>query len=380
MEMKELLREDLWKAVQAHYEKEDFTEALRDAMFFVCDLLRDKSGQTDKDGVKLVESTLLGNNPPIQVNKNETTSEKDFQQGIGFSIKGLMLSVRNPMSHEKKEFSSTEADAILLYTNYLINTIDKSGGAVLIDNFMELLTDKLFTETDEYADLLLKEIPAKKRYDFALELFQNRSGFPQNKLRSFINKLLLSLSKAEMQAFCRVISKTLVLCQDDMELRMYLHYFMLHTYQNIDKLARLRIEQMVKNSIQEGKFINGNCKEGTLAGWVSGERFYLLGNKDSLRNLLFNKIEKGKAEEDYVWGYFSDVLFPDEFAFTERQIKIINAKLLEGDKRYVDEIECHILLGEQEYADAFKESCEAGKKKTGEETSFVNFDISDLPF
>lgn len=380
MDIKELLREDLWKAVQAHYEKEDYTEALRDAMFFVCDLLRDKSGQTDKDGVKLVESTLLGNNPPIQVNKNETTSEKDFQQGIGFSIKGLMLSVRNPMSHEKKEHSVTDADAILLYTNYLINTIDKSGGAVLIDNFMELLTDELFTETEEYADLLLKEIPVKKRYDFALEMFQNRADFPQHKLRHFIKKLLLSLSKQEMQSFCRVVSKNLILCQDDMALRMYLHYFMVPTYQYIDRLARLRIEQMIKNSIKDGEFYNGKCSEGSLAGWVREERFQLLGNKDQLRNLLFAKLEKGKAEEDYVLAYFTDVLFPEEFSFTDQQIKVINKKLIDGNKTYLDEIEAYIILGNEDYINAFSESYSAGTKKREEQASKTDINTDNLPF
>ena len=56
MAIEEKLREDIWKAIQAHYERADYTEAVRDAMFHICELLREKSGLVDKDGTKLVFS------------------------------------------------------------------------------------------------------------------------------------------------------------------------------------------------------------------------------------------------------------------------------------------------------------------------------------
>ena len=69
--MENKLREDLWKSIQAHYERNDYTEAVRDAIFHTSELLREKSGFYDKDGSKLVEASLLGNTPAILV-KNET--------------------------------------------------------------------------------------------------------------------------------------------------------------------------------------------------------------------------------------------------------------------------------------------------------------------
>ena len=38
---KEQIREDLYKAIKIHYDQGDYTEALRDAMFFVKDLLQE---------------------------------------------------------------------------------------------------------------------------------------------------------------------------------------------------------------------------------------------------------------------------------------------------------------------------------------------------
>ena len=158
------IREDLWKAIEAHYERKDFTEAVRDAVFHMSEVLREKGCVEDKDGAKLVDVALLGNNPAILVNKNETTTEKDFQQGIGFAFKGIMKSVRNPLSHESFKYTQDEAETLILYINFLLNQVDKSGGSTKIDNIIDLLLDDDFTDTQEYAELLLKEVPIKNRY------------------------------------------------------------------------------------------------------------------------------------------------------------------------------------------------------------------------
>lgn len=162
MEIERRLRPDLWKSIRAHYERTDFTEAVRDAVLYVCELLREKSGIEDKDGTKLVEAALMGSNPAIVLCKNETTTEKDFQQGIGFSFRGIMQAIRNPLSHEKTEYSQEDAEAIILYINFLLNQVDRSGGFSKIESITTLLYDKDTPSSAEYAELLLKEVPIKK--------------------------------------------------------------------------------------------------------------------------------------------------------------------------------------------------------------------------
>ena len=245
MKIEDRIRDDLWKAIQAHYERTDYTEAVRDAVFHMSEVLREKGGIEDKDGTKLVETALLGSNPAILVNKNETTTEKDFQQGIGFAFKGIMQSVRNPLSHESFQYTQDEAEVLILYINFLLNQVDKSGGGTKIDNIIDLLLDDDFTDTQEYADLLLKEVPTKKRYDLILELYQRRADLPRNKLKFFLTVLFSSLTKAAKSDFVRVVSSSLMKCNDDNDLRMYCHYFMKDTYAEIDKLAQLRIENMM---------------------------------------------------------------------------------------------------------------------------------------
>lgn len=337
------IREDLWKAIQAHYERNDYTEAVRDAVFHMSEVLREKGSIEDKDGSKLVDAALLGNNPAILVSKNETTTEKDFQQGIGFAFKGIMQSVRNPLSHESFQYTQDEAEVLILYINFLLNQVDKSGGSTKIDNIIELLFDEDFTDTKEYAELLLKEVPSKKRYDLLLELYQKRAQLPQNKLHHFLAALFASLTKAAKSDFVRVVSTSLMRCKDDNDLRMYCHYFMNDTYAEIDKLAQLRIEDLMLKSVNAGKYENvydfendtheKKCTAGSLSTWI-GKRLDLLGNKEAIINLLFEKLGRGYSEQEFVFKYFSTVITKKSCDFSEEEIEIISQQLKKGNELF----------------------------------------------
>lgn len=342
------IREDLWKAIEAHYERKDFTEAVRDAVFHMSEVLREKGGIEDKDGSKLVDVALLGSNPAILVNKNETTTEKDFQQGIGFAFKGIMQSVRNPLSHESFKYTQDEAETLILYINFLLNQVDKSGGSTKIDNIIDLLLDDDFTDTQEYAELLLKEVPTKKRYDLLLELYQRRANLPKNRLKYFLDVLFASLTKAAKSDFVRAVSSSLMKCKDDNCLRMYCHYFMSDTYLEIDKLAQLRIENMMLKSIENGRVeyhLDGmgnevascGCK-GSLATWISSsEKLNLLSNKDNIiQSLFYRLISDDSEQENYVFEYFKNIVFDTSIELTQYQKKHIKNRLKAGDKRYFE--------------------------------------------
>lgn len=342
MDIESMVRPDVWKAIQAHYEREDYTECIRDAIYLICDLLRELSGIEDKDGTKLVDSALLGSNPPILLNNYETTTEKDFQQGIAFSLKGIMQAIRNPMSHEKKEHPKEDAETIILYISYLLNQIDHSGGVTKIDNILDLLFDEDFTGTIEYADLLLKEVPKKKKYELAIKLYNDKKRIPNNGVNLFINELIDSLSKAERQNFCLTISRSLMKCKDDIDLRKYFQYFLEKTYESLDKLVQLRIENMIIKSIRVGKMIdttNPNTMEikrksnpdGSLGTWACGNNKYFC-NQDEFFETLINHIASGKDEEEYVFCYFASDLLNRIGKMTQSQIQFIKGRLKTGDK------------------------------------------------
>lgn len=342
IDMESRVRPDVWKAIQAHYERKDYTECVRDTIYLLNELLRDLSGIEDKDGAKLVDSALLGANPSILLNKNETTTEKDFQQGIGFSVKGIMQSVRNPMSHEKTEYSQEDAESIILYVNFLLNQIDHSGGTTKIDNIMDLLLDDDFTDTKEYADLLLREVPGKKKYELALKLFNERENIPYNGVKLFIYQLVDSLSKAEKQDLYKTISRSLMKCKDDTSLRKYIYYFFEKTYEYLDKLVRLRIENLITKSIKSGKMedildrkqleVKRKCnQEGSLGTWAHSYN-RLFCNKEEFFNTLINHITAGNDEEEYIFYYFSLDLINRIEEMSQSQIAFLQRRLNSGDR------------------------------------------------
>ena len=371
------LREDLWKAIQAHYERNDYTEAVRDAVFHMSEVLREKSGIADKDGTKLVEVALLGNNPAILVNKNETTTEKDFQQGIGFAFKGIMQSVRNPLSHESFQYIQDEAEVLILYINFLLNQVDKSGGRTKIDSIIDLLFDDDFTDTQEYAELLLEEVPVRKRYDLLLELYQKREKLPQNKLRNFLMVLYASLTKAAKSDFVHVVSSSLMRCKDDKELRMYFHYFMDDTYSEIDRLAQLRVEDLIYKSIEQGAYeevldsrsgvVEWECnRKGTLSTWVD-DKLDLLSNRKKIEGLLFRKLNRGYGEQKFVFECFMSAIDKKPSEFDESEISAIEWELKNGNELFYDWLRIYIEFWEdEEYIKVFGEAYEQCRCKIEE--------------
>lgn len=252
----EQIREDFYKAIKIHYEQGDYTEALRDAMFFVKDLLQEKSGLVDKDNTKLIEAALLGKNAAIKINKYETESEINFQEGVGFALKGLVMHLRNPISHERIEYSEQDADAQLLYINYLINQIDKSSGRQLITDWLQYLHKSDFTSSKEFAQELIKELPKKQQYDLLISIWRERSSFEPKSINRFIDELVSKLSSQEKTSFVNMMNSELINCCGDNDLSMMFNFFAKHFYGSLKKIVKLHIEDIIKKGINNGTFIN----------------------------------------------------------------------------------------------------------------------------
>lgn len=373
--MEQKLRPGLWKAISAHYERADFTEALRDAVFYACEILREKSGIEDKDGTKLVDATLMGTNPPILVSKNENQTERDYQQGIGFIFKGIMQAIRNPLSHEKMEYSKEDSEAVILFLNFLLNRIDVSGAVSKVENIMELLMDEDFTDTQEYAELLLKEVPSKKRYDLLLVLYNRRAELPLHVLRNFLHVLFCSLTKAAKANFINAVSNSLIKCKDDIDLRMYAHYFMEDTYSEIIQIAKLRIEDLFLKSIRAGRMIGGDdedekeCNEaGSLATWFD-DTFDLFLHKEDIVDEMIIMCGSSDDHAEFISNYY-EYLFEDISLLTPKQIILINSYLRRGNEYFYNlYYEGTVLAKDSQYIESFGKSfpiCEAAIKERRE--------------
>ena len=254
MNLKENIREDLYNAIVAHYEKEDYTESLRDALFLIKDILQEKSGNYDKDNTGIVDFCLLGKAPAIKLNKGETRTEIDFQQGIGFAVKGLYMHIRNPISHEKTIYTKEDADSILLYINYLLSQIDKSNGTNLIEDWMDFIMQPNFTSTKEYAEELIKELPVKKCYDLLVNIYREKTSIKANSINNFIAQIVLKLNSIERKAFIELLNNDLKACKPNYELSMFFHFFAEFFYDDLKKLVKLHIEDMILNGFDNAEY------------------------------------------------------------------------------------------------------------------------------
>ena len=145
----------LWNAIQSTYNNRNFTAAILDAVYFLSDLIRDKTG-LQSDGVSLVGQAFGGKSPQLKVNRLQTDSEKNIQAGLEQILRGLFQAIRNPRSHEKYTDKQEDADAIILFVNYLISVIDKSKTPFTKPEFLARVFDKNFVQNQRYAQLLVE--------------------------------------------------------------------------------------------------------------------------------------------------------------------------------------------------------------------------------
>ena len=59
---------ELWKTIQTQYEKQNFTDAIKDAIYYLSNLIRERTG-LENDGVSLIGQAFGGNSPKLKVNQ-----------------------------------------------------------------------------------------------------------------------------------------------------------------------------------------------------------------------------------------------------------------------------------------------------------------------
>src|ERR1700723_1018020 len=100
LNLSSVISERLWLAVRGTYEVGNYSGAILDSIYFLSDVIRDKSG-LESDGLQLVGAAFSGANPIVKVNSLHSPSDQDEQKGVHFLLMGLYSAIRNPRSHGK---------------------------------------------------------------------------------------------------------------------------------------------------------------------------------------------------------------------------------------------------------------------------------------
>lgn len=313
MDLEHCVSDDVWNVVKDNYGKGSYTTAITNVLQYVNEVVRDKSGLS-LDNTKLMEQAFLGSNPKLKINKFQTQTEKDIQQGVGFLLKGLCLTVRNPRAHARYNDNNETADIIILFVNYILEFIRDSKQPALVEDWLDFIFDENFNDTKMYAEYVLKELPQNKRYDLLVNIFRLRERAKPRNLNNLVNLLMENITPDEFKEFIDNINKELLFCKDDDDLRMFLSLYSPEKWNLLVPLTKLKIENMVEESFEAGKMLydNGNyeCnRDGELSTWaVDFINYFEI--KDDFLDLAGVKLRNSDEDvRNFINIYFKDLLF-----------------------------------------------------------------------
>jgi uncharacterized protein (TIGR02391 family) len=263
------INERLWTAIRGTYEAGNYSGAILDSIYFLSDVIRDKSG-LESDGLQLVGSAFSGANPIIKINSLHTQSDQDEQKGIHFLLMGIYSAIRNPRSHEKRIDTVETADAIIYFVDYIHGLIDKARSPFDADEVLRKVFDPLFGQSEKYADLIVGKVPARKLLDILIQVFHRRTEPPGRNVELFIKSSLKVLNDVELYSFWQVVSESLENATTDAEFRTVISIAQ-NDWEKIAEIARLRAEHRFIESIREGEYNNIKkvCTKGSLGTWAT---------------------------------------------------------------------------------------------------------------
>lgn len=353
---KEKINKEFWEIIKVHYEKECYTDALKDACLYLIQLVQEKSELEDLDGEKLITHAFSENNPKLLINNNQTQTEKDEQRGYGFLLRGIICAIRNPISHNRSfVFSKEEADSILIFMNtYILEKLSDSKNFKYVSDWYNFIFCDNDNDSEKFCNTILGSISKKEKLNLMIDIVNKLEIIKSGKYYYIINELYDNLTSKEKEEIIILLNKKLIIAKDAKYIRMFFDHFNPEIWERLDSLVKVRIEEMIYNSIDEGKsyFDPRTMKKeytGSLGTWTSKwiEKF---NNKSEIVELIFRKL-KNESEAEYVLNYFSNILRENENL--KKYSKDIKDGLNKGNTKYKELLDI-LMIFENDEDEIFK--------------------------
>ena len=346
---KEDINSEFWKVFGVHYEKECYTDALKDACLYIVQLVQEKSELEDLDGEKLINTSFSETNPKLLINDNQTQTEKDEQRGFGFLLRGIICAIRNPISHKRDfKFSEKEADSILLFmNNYIIPRLDDSKDFKYVENWYRFIFEENENDSENFSNTIIENLSKKEKLELMVNIVNKLDAIKEGKYAYIINKLYDELNKKEQNEIINLVNKKLIIAKDGKYLSMFFNHINPKIWNSMDKLVKVRIEEMVEKSICEGKlFIHPLSMQevctGTLGTWTE-KWINVFDNEHKITDILYSKMSK-KDEAKYVLKYFKDIV--EEKKNLIKHHESIIKGLKDGKSQYKELLDVAMLLND----------------------------------
>lgn len=106
--LEDQLHSDIKKASSRLFHDGHYSQSIFEAYKALSNSVKHKSGLIDLDGKALMSKAFVSEKPVLALNKLETTSDRDEQEGFMFLYMGAMVGIRNPRAHETIEQDNSE--------------------------------------------------------------------------------------------------------------------------------------------------------------------------------------------------------------------------------------------------------------------------------
>jgi len=290
-----------------NYESENYTGAILDAIFKLTDVIRNKTG-LEGDGASLIGQAFGGDNPRIKLNKLQTDSEKDIQRGIQEILRGIYTGIRNPRSHDTMKDNQLTCDSIIIFINYLLQMIDKSKLSFDENEYLKRVFDPYYVKTEDYSDLLVKEIPKRQRANIAIQVILQRNHGDIHSLGFFFKSLLKQLEPSELSRVFKVIDDELRTTQVENDICYLLHMCPGEYWTQIEPTVRMRTEAILYEDFSNASYneMMGECGgHGALATWITENHLKKFNEIEKWTRQAVNMLQsKNKGAITYIKKFF----------------------------------------------------------------------------
>lgn len=367
----------LWDAIRATYENRNFTGSILDAMYFLSDLIRERTG-LESDGAALVGQAFGGTSPKLKVSPLQTESDVNVQRGVEQLMRGMYQAIRNPRSHEKIADSEDDSQAVILFVNYLVKLIGQSKSPFSKTEFVSRVFDPDFVASERYADLLVSEIPAKKRLEVFFDVYADKLNGNGENLKFFFAALIRQLDDEEKESIYECISKELKQADDDATIRLIIQAFHPSLWLSLEESARLRTENKLIRAISNGVYLKATkkCTSGSLGTWAARLFPHFTLKAEAFRAICSRLSSTSKAEQDYIFQY----LFDSVDALADKPSRWFENILVEGlqagDERFSQALNWSLLWDDSKWSPALQEALKSFQ--AAESTPDLTDD--DVPF
>lgn len=120
---------DIERRVARLYRDGHYSHAIEDACKALRDLVRLRSGVSDKDGRTLMEAVFSPKNPILKFNDLQSQSEVDEQLGFMMLFSGAVTALRNPRAHEFIRDDPERALEFIAFISLLAKILDQAKSA-----------------------------------------------------------------------------------------------------------------------------------------------------------------------------------------------------------------------------------------------------------